>query len=216
MRALLLVSLLLLPCAVRAQAAAPTTLTQQEAIQRAQQQGPQAQVARSTRDAARYRDYAFNARLLPQLLLSGDAANLNRAINPIDLPDGSTQFVSQANNRSSLSLGFSQEIPLTGGRVSVGSQVSRIDEFGTRSSRIYQTSPIVVQLEQNLFRPREIVWDKRIQNLDFRVAEQSYLEAREDVARATADAFFNLYAQQMTLNTAASNVAIIDTLFTLN
>ena len=216
MRASLFIALLLLPAGAHAQAASPTTLTLQEAIQRAQQQGPAAQVARSARDAARYRDNAFNARLLPQLVLSGDAANLNRAINPIVLPDGSTQFVSQANNSSSLRLGFSQEIPLTGGRVTVGSRVSRIDEFGDRSSRIYQTSPIVVQLEQQLFRPREIVWDKRIQNLDAHVAEQAYLEAREDVARATADAFFNLYAQQMTLRNASSNVAINDTLFTLN
>jgi outer membrane protein TolC len=216
MRASRLIALLCLPATAYAQTPAPTTLTLQDAILRAQQQGPAAQVARSARDAARYRDDAFNARLLPQLVLSGDAANLNRAINPIDLPDGSTQFVSQANNRSSLGLGFSQEIPLTGGRVTVGSQVSRIDEFGSRSSRIYQTSPILVRLEQALFRPREIVWDKRIQNLDARVAEQAYLEAREDVARATADAFFNLYAQQMTLRNASSNVTINDTLFTLN
>ncbi len=66
----------------------------------AQQQGPLAQVARSTRDAARYRDDAFNARLLPQLFLSGNAANLNHGINPITLPDGSTQFVGQSQNQS--------------------------------------------------------------------------------------------------------------------
>ncbi|HKH94149.1 MAG TPA: TolC family protein [Gemmatimonadaceae bacterium] len=216
MRASLLIAFVVVPATLGAQAATPKALTLQEAILRAQQQGPAAQVARSTRDAARWRDNAFNARLLPQLVLEGEAANLNRAINPIDLPDGSTQFISQANNRSSLGLGFSQLIPLTGGRVTVGSRVSRIDEFGTRSSRIYQTSPIVVQLEQQLFRPRQIVWDKRIQNLDAHVAEQSYLEAREDVARFTADAFFNLYAQQMTLRNASSNVAINDTLFTLN
>lgn len=216
MRASLLIAFVALPSLARAQAPAARALTLQEAILRAQQQGPAAQFARSTRDAARWRDNAFNARLLPQLVLSGEALNLNRAINPLDLPDGSTQFISQANNRSSLGIGFSQELPLTGGRVTVGSRVSRIDEFGTRSSRIYQTSPILVQLEQQLFRPREIVWDKRIQNLDAHVAEQSYLEAREDVARSTADAFFNLYAQQMTLRNASSNVAINDTLFTLN
>lgn len=216
MRASFFVALLLLPAGVHAQTTATTTLTLQEAIERAQQQGPQAQVARSTRDAAHYRDAAFNARLLPQLVLSGDAANLNRAINPINFPDGSTQFISQANNRSSLSLGFSQELPLTGGRVTVGTQLSRIDEFGSRNSRIYQTSPIVVQLAQDLFKPRQIVWDKRLQNLDAHVAEQQYLEAREDVARQTADAFFNLYAQEVTLRNASSNVAINDTLFTLN
>ena len=210
-----LVAVGVVPLAARAQGHA-SPLTLQDAIRRAQEQGPAAQVARSARDAARWRDDAFNARLLPQLVLSGDAANLNHAINPIDLPDGSTQFVGQAQNQTSLSLGFSQEIPLTGGRVSVGSQMSRIDEFGDRSSRLYQTSPIVVRLEQQLFRPREIVWDKRVQRLDARVAEQEYLEAREDVARSTADAFFNLYAQEVTLRNASTNVAVNDTLYTLN
>lgn len=182
----------------------------------AQQQGPLAQIARSTRDAARYRDDAFNARLLPQLFLSGNAANLNHGINPITLPDGSTQFIGQSQNQSTLGIGFSQAIPLTGGTVSVGSQVTRIDQFGTANSQFYQTSPVVVSLQQDLFKPRAIVWDKRLQSLNATVAERGYLEAREDVAGNTADAFFNLYAQQMQLNNAAFNVAVNDTLFTLN
>ena len=216
MRAVAVFLLCCCPLAARAQARPTTTLTLQDAILRARQQGPSAQAARSARDAARWRDEAFNARLLPQLVLQGDAANLDRGINPIDLPDGSTQFISQAHNTTSLGLGFSQEVPLTGGRISVGTQISRIDEFGTRSSRLYQTSPILVQLEQQLFRPRQIVWDKRVQHLAARVAEQAYLEAREDVARTTADAFFNLYAQEVALRNASNNVAVNDTLYTLN
>ncbi len=182
----------------------------------AQKQGPSAQVARSTRDGARYRNDAFNSRLLPQLFLSGDAANLNHGINPVVLPDGSTQFIGQAQNQSSLSLGFSQQIPLTGGTISVGSQVSRIDQFGTANARYYQTSPVVLSLTQDLFKPRTIVWTERTQSLTASVAERGYLEAREDVAGSTADAFFNLYAQHMTLLNAEANVAVNDTLYTLN
>ena len=204
----------ILPIAASAQAA--QTLTLQDAIRMAQQQGPSAQIARSTRDAAKWRDDAFNARLLPQLFLTGNAANLNHGINPITLPDGSTQFVGQSQNQSSLSLGFSQQIPLTGGTVSIGSQVSRIDQFGSNNSQFYQTSPVVVSLQQDLFKPRAIVWDKRLQSLNAVVAERGYLEAREDVAGMTADAFFNLYSQQMTLANAAFNVAVNDTLYTLN
>ena len=215
MRLLLLASLL--PLAVSAQAAPRMqTLTLQDAIRMAQQQGPSAQIARSTRDAAKWRDDAFNARLLPQLFLTGNAANLNHGINPITLPDGSTQFIGQSQNQSSLSLGFSQQIPLTGGTVSVASQVSRIDQFGSNNSQFYQTSPVVVSLQQDLFKPRAIVWDKRLQSLNAVVAERGYLEAREDVAGITADAFFNLYSQQMTLANAAFNVAVNDTLYTLN
>jgi outer membrane protein TolC len=193
-----------------------TTLTLQDAIAMAQRRGPAAQAARSQRDAARYRNNAFNARLLPQLVLSGNAADLNHGINPITLPDGSTQFIGQSQNQSSLELGFNQRIPLTGGVISVGSAVSRIDQFGNQNSKYWQTSPVVLTLQQDLLKPRDVVWEERVQSLSASVAERGYLEAREDVAQNTADAFFNLYAQQIALANATANVAVNDTLYNLN
>jgi len=201
--------------AISSSRAPAQVLTLQDAIAMAQRQGPAAQMARSARDAARYRNDAFNSRLLPQLLLSGDAANYNHGINPIVLPDGSTQFIGQAQNQSSFNLGFSQRIPLTGGQVSVSEEVSRVDQFGNLNNRSWQTSH-VVSLQQDLFKPRNVVWDERAQSLGASVAERAYLEAREDVAASTADAFFNLYAQQITLANATANVAVNDTLYTLN
>ena len=216
MRPFCLLASLLLPAVAHAQGASRPPLTLRDAIRMAQEQGPSAQIARSTRDAARWRDDAFNARLLPQLFLSGQAADLNHGINPITLPDGSTQFINQSQNQSSLALGFSQQIPLTGGTISVGSELSRLDLFGDRTSQFYQTTPVIVSLRQDLFKPRMIVWDKRVQSLNSTVAERGYLEAREDVAGMTTAAFFNLYAQEVTLANASTNVAVNDTLFTLN
>lgn len=194
----------------------PQTVTLQDAIAMAQHQGPSAQAARSSRDAARYRDRAFNARLLPQIALNGNAANLNRGINPITLPDGSTQFVSQAQNQSSLGVSVSQKIPLTGGTFSVGSAVSRIDLFGNQTNKYWQTTPVVIGLQQDLFKPRALVWDEKVQSMNSSVAERQYLEAREDVAGNTANAFFELYSAQMTLANATSNAAVNDTLYTLS
>jgi outer membrane protein TolC len=213
---LVALSALATPLHSRGQVASRAPLTLQDAIQLAQQHGPSAQVARSVRDAARWRDDAFNSRLLPQLFLSGNVADLDHGINPITLPDGSTQFIGQSQNVSSLSLGFSQAIPLTGGTVAVGSALTRIDQFGDQTSRVYRTSPVVVSLRQDLFRPRQIVWDRRVQSLSAVVAERSYLEARENVAGTIADAFFNLYAQEVSLANASANVAVNDTLFQLN
>jgi len=210
--------LLVVPVAVHAQLAVKP-LTLQDAIVMAQSQGASAQVARSTRDAARYRNDAFDARLLPQLFLSGNAANLIHGINPVTLADGSTQFVGQAQNQTNYSAGFSQAIPLTGGTISIGSVITRYDQFATTTtpySRQYQTTPVVIGLQQDLFKPRQIIWNERVQSLSASVAARGYLEAREDVAGSTADAFFNLYAQQMTLANAAANVSVNDTLYTLN
>jgi outer membrane protein TolC len=202
------------PLALHGQSA--QTITLQDAITMAQRQGPAAQIARSQRDAARYRDRAFNARLLPQLFLRGTAANLNHGINQVPQPDGSTLFLGQSQNESSFQLGFDQRIPLTGGTISIGSAITRFDQFSTQNTKYWQTSPVIVTLQQDLFKPRAVVWDERIQFLNASVAERGYLEAREDVAGNASDAFFNLYAQQMTLANATSNAAINDTLYTLN
>ena len=217
--ALCLAAAILLPQAARAQAPRGRTLTLQEAIALALVNGSSAEVARSVRDAAQQRDRAFNARLLPQLFVSGNAANYNRGINPITLPDGSTQYVGQSQNQSSLQMGFSQRLPLTGGLISVGSALSRIDQFpttGIPGTRLYQASPLAISLQQDLFKPRNVVWDKPVQSLSANVAQRGYLEVREDIAGNTAGAFFDLYAQQITLANAAKNVAVNDTLYTLN
>src|SRR3954468_24586180 len=79
-------------------------LTLQDAVAMAQKQGPSAQIARSFRDAARSRNDAFNAGLLPQVMLSGQAANLNRSITAVTAGDGTTQFVQQAQNQSTLGI----------------------------------------------------------------------------------------------------------------
>jgi outer membrane protein TolC len=217
--ALCLAAAILAPHVVHAQSPRGRTLTLQEAIALALVNGSSAEVARSVRDAAQQRDRAFNARLLPQLFVSGDAAKYNHGINPITLPDGSTQFVGQSQNQSSLQMGFSQRIPLTGGLISVGSALSRLDQFpttGIPGTRLYQASPLVVTLQQDLFRPRNVIWDQRVQSLSATVAQRGYLEAREDVAGNTAGAFFDLYAQQITLANATANAAVNDTLYTLN
>jgi len=210
-----------IPAALLAQQQPPLTLTLQDAILRGQRQGPAAQIARSTRDAARARDDAFNARLLPQVFLNGNAANLNRGINPITLPDGSTQFIAQAQNQSSLGVSVAQKIPLTGGTLSIGSALSRIDLFGDQTAqrtnnKYWQSTPVLITLQQDLFRPRTLVWDEKVQSLGSAVAERQYLEAREDVAGAVAAAFFDLYAAEKSYDNTAANAAVNDTLYTLN
>ena len=214
MRLSIILAALVIPAVAAGQGG--RTLTLQDAILMAQQQGPAAQVARSNRDAARARDDAFNARLLPQLFLQGTAADLVHGINPVLLDDGSTQFIPQSQNQSTMQIGFSQRIPLTGGTVSVGSEVQRVDLFGDNRRQYYQTTPVLLSLDQDLFKPRTVVWDRRQQSLNAAVAERAYLEAREDVAAQTADAFFNLYAQDVALRNASFNAAVNDTLYQLN
>ena len=206
--------LALLACASGLAAQQPVTL--QEAITMAQKQGPSAQVARSVRDAARARNDAFNAGLLPQVVLQGDAANLTHGINAVQQNDGSIAYRNQSQNTSTLGLAVAQRIPLTGGTLAFGSEASRFDAFGDNVDRQYSTTPFFIRLQQDLFKPRNLVWDEKLQSLNAGVAERAYLEAREDVAGNISGAFFDLYAAEMSLKNATANVAVNDTLYTLN
>jgi outer membrane protein TolC len=206
--------------AAPAQAVLPAgPLTLQQAIAIAEQRGQAAVSATATRDAARARNRAFKDRLLPQISLGGQLFDLNRGITPLLLASGQTQLVTQAQNESSIGLTLSQAIPWTGGQLSISSQLTRIDNFGTATGvapRVWTTTPLLIGLQQDLFRPRTLMWQSREEAVSSSLASQQYLEAREDVAAGVASAFFDYYAAQVDLNNARTNVAVNDTLYTLN
>jgi outer membrane protein TolC len=198
-------------------ALAQQTFTLEQAIETAERQGLAAQAARSTLDAARWQDRAFGAQLLPQLSLTGTLPDVNRAIIPVVLPTGETEFVPQSQTESSLGLMLSQPVTLTGGKVFISSGLTRVDRNDTQeSSRLWQSTPLIIGLQQDLFRPNTLAWDRREQSLRTEVAERQYVEAREDVALSTAQAFFNAYAARVALENASANVAVNDTLYTIS
>lgn len=202
--------------AAEANAQQPLRLTLQDAIQRAQTRGPTALAAKATRDAARQRDRAFNANLLPQVSLNGTAPTFNRSIIPVLQPDGSTLFRSQEQNESNFTVGIAQRIPYLGGDFFVNSALSRIELIGTTSTTTFQSTPLLMGIRQDILRPNRQRWDNREQELRADVAERQYREALEDVALATSNAFFDYFTAKLQLENAVSNAAVNDTLYTLN
>lgn len=200
------------PVPLRAQ----DSLTLRDAIRMAQERGLAGRAARDAREASRWRHNAFSARRLPQLSLTGNLPQYNRAIIPVVQPGGETQFRTQSQTTSSLDLRLDQVIPFTGGRVFLESGLTRIDQDGSGLGRLWQSRPVTIGIQQELFRPNELAWDGREQTLDDEIAQRQYLEAREDVAIATATAFFDAYAARLALDNATANVAVNDTLYTLS
>ena len=190
-------------------------MTLQQTIELAQKQGMQARSVLDTRDAARWRDRAFNARLMPQVSLVGNVPSYERAIISVTQPDGSTQFRPRQQTSSDLSMQLSQSLPLTGGSFFISSSLQRVDVGGDQTSRLYNSTPVTVGLRQQLFRPNALRWDSREQDLVAVTADREYLEAREDVALNTANAFFDVHSARLALDNAAAKVAINDTLFNL-
>ena len=191
-------------------------LTLQQAIERAQRESFGARAAVSGREAARQRDRAFGARLLPQVSLTGDLPVYNRSIIPVVQPDGSTLFRAQQQNQTSLNVRVAQKLPFTGGDLFVQSSLARLQIAGDQDVRNWSTTPFLIGVQQELLRPNTQRWDSREQGLQIELAERQYLEAREDVAIATVNAYFDHYAASVTLANASANAAVNDTLYTLN
>jgi outer membrane protein len=191
-------------------------LTLTDAVALAQKQGLSAEASRDVLATARARDRAFNARLMPQVSVGGMAANYNHSIIGVLQENGSTQFVSQSQNESSLGLTVAQPLPWLGSTLSVGSYLDRVDVTGGASRRTYNSTPLLISLTQDLLKPRERLWDSRAQDLRANLAERQYLESREDAALNTTSAFFDYYAANVALGNALANAAVNDTLYTLN
>jgi len=210
--ALTVAALSVFPVVARAQSG----LTLQQAVERAQRESFAARAAASTRDAAQQRNRAFGARLLPQISLDGDLPIYNRSIIPVLQPDGSTLFRAQQQNEARLNMRVSQQIPLTGGNLFVESSLARVQISGEQDFRNWSSTPFRVGLSQNLLRSNSQAWNAREQGLQIDAAERQFLEAREDLAIQTANAFFDHYSARMTLENARNNATINDTLYTLN
>jgi outer membrane protein TolC len=190
--------------------------TLRDAVERAQRQGLQAKAAVAQRNAARQRDRAFAGSLLPQLSLNGNLPVYNRSIIPVLQPDGSTVFRPQQQNEAALTAQVSQRLPVTGGDLFVNSSLSRLDVSGDREIRTWQSTPLLVGIRQDLFRPNRQRWDNREQDLRYDISERTYAESLEEIAIATTNAFFDHYNARVGLENAETNVAVNDSLYTLN
>lgn len=219
MRTTLLVGALIaaLPIGAQQTPAAPGRFTLTEAIARAQSEGNPARAARATRDAARQRDRAFGAGLMPQFALTGTVPSYNRSIiGVVDAATGQTVYREQEQNESAVNLAMTQRIPFIGGDLFVNSQLSRLDRPGATNDRTWNSTPMIVGIRQDILRPNRLRWDSRVQDLTADVAERTYREALEEIAIQTANSFFDYYAAKLNLENAATNAAVNDTLYTLN
>ncbi|MBX3132047.1 MAG: TolC family protein [Gemmatimonadaceae bacterium] len=216
-RAIRPVAAVLLLWAVPLWAQAPLRFSLADAVARAQRESHAAKAAAATRDAARARDRAFGAGLLPQLALTGNAPSYNRSIIPvIDPVTGQTVYREQEQNEASANMALTQRLPVLGGDLFVSSALSRLDRGGSINDRLWNSTPLLLGIRQDIFRPNRLRWDSREQDLRADIAERAYLEAMEDIAVQATNTFFDYYTAQLQLVNAETNAAVNDTLYTLN
>lgn len=205
-----------------AQAQPIRTLTLEDAVTLARGTSPEARQARLSFEAASQRFRAYEAAFRPSLTLSGSLPGLDRSIREvteIGPDDTATQrFVEQSQLLTRATLSVSQQIAPSGTRIFASTSLSRIDDgplFGSNVVTQYAATPFILGIAQPLFRFNELRWQRRVEPLRYRIAEQSLQENLEQSAADVADRFFDVVSQQISLEIARFNVAVNDTVYTL-
>ncbi len=189
-------------------------LSLDDVIYIAQQQSPDALIAKHQFRSNYWEFRSFRADYLPGLILEGTTPFYNRSIRPITQQDGTVEYRGINQSNSMLELSFSQNIGLTGGKISLNSGLSRLDDFTDASiDHSYQANIINVRFDQPIFRYNPYKWNRYIEPMKYEMAKRKYLENVEQVAITATQYFFNMLQTQIDMQIAVKNMHNYDTLF---
>ncbi|WP_324671293.1 TolC family protein [Hymenobacter sp. GOD-10R] len=183
----------------------PSTMTLPQVIELALMQSSVAKQAVTNRETSYWQYRSFRADYKPQLALEGTLPNYSRTITPVTQPDGTTDFRYIRINNSYLSSTVTQGIGLTGGKVFIGSNLQRFDNF-EGNQRLYNSNPVAIGISQPIAGFNSLSWNKRIEPLRYQESQRQYLEERETIARRVTEYYFDVLLQQVNAAVARQNL----------
>lgn len=202
--------LLTYPC-LRAQDTMQLTL--QQVVEMAKEQSPQAKAAINRLKNSYWKYETYQSQKLPKLTLNATLPRFNRSIEEVTQPDGTDRFVENTQANYSTNISLSQELPFTGGSLTLNSELRRIDIFGQNESTSYLSNPISIGYSQPIFAFNRFKWDNKIEPLKYKESKRQYMQSMEDVAIQAVKRFFDVYAAQIDISIARRNKANKDTLY---
>ncbi|HCM59092.1 MAG TPA: TolC family protein [Bacteroidales bacterium] len=188
-------------------------LTLDEVVRLASEQSPNALIAKHRFRASYWQYRTFVAEYRPMLSLSGNLPDYSTAYNRVwNSVAQQWEYASTNVLQTSGNLSLAQNIGLTGGSISLFSDLTYEKNFETEGER-YITSPLNVRLTQPLFRYNELRWQKKIEPLKYEEARKTYLRDVENVHMMAVQYFFNLALAQINREIAETNMQNADTLY---
>lgn len=172
------------------------TLTLERAIQIANERSFDAQLARFTFLASYWTFRSWRAELLPAVNLSSSLANFNHSrVATRNYDTGQINYVGNNSLDNSLTLSLDQQLPLTGGTVSLQSYLYRLDQFDYNQTT-YNTQPLRVSYTQPLSSYNEMKWRGKTEPKEYEKAKRIYLESMGDVAINVTSLYFAAVSAQ--------------------
>jgi outer membrane protein TolC len=176
-----------------------------EAIETGILRSVDAVVARNEYISAYWGYKTYQTELLPEVILNTRLPYYSKSYNSIQNPDGSYSYVSNNYNQIDASLSVSQNIPLTGGILTIESSLERLRQNGQNASTHYKSLPARLTIEQPVFGFNRVKWLQRIEPVKYLEAQQKLLSDHEEIALTAIEYYFNLLLGRINLDMAQQN-----------
>lgn len=148
---------------------------------------------------------SYQASRLPSLSLYGTLGSFDRSLRLLqNYETGEMVYTSNYNMENSLGLRARQNITFTGGTLSLYTDLTRIDQFGS-GGRTWYAQPVTLSYSQPLFAYNQFKWDKLISPKEYERAKRTYLESMEDVTLRAVDRFFGVMEAQKRYEVTRTN-----------
>lgn len=190
-----------------------TQLTLAEVIKLAEEQSPNALMAKHRFRASYWQYRSFVADYLPSLSLTGNLPDYGRVFTRVTNFDTGEETFRETNSMtSSLSMSLRQNIGLTGGNIFAQTELTRLDKFSTDQVE-YVSVPVNIGISQPLNGYNSLRWQKKIQPLQYEQAKKRYLSDIEGVHSLAVTNFFQLLLAQINKEISEMNYFNTDTLY---
>ena len=153
---------------------------------------------------------------------AGKLPILSLQLNPIEYYNTTTKRYDIENNielykeqkiiNSYAGLSLSQNLPFSGGSISLNSDLSRLVNFGDNYLVNYNATLVSIAYTQPLFGFNKFKWQNKTDPLEYEVAQKEYLQQMQHIKLKAFDLYFELLLAGARYETALQNYAAADTL----
>jgi outer membrane protein TolC len=186
-------------------------LTFDEVINIAEEQSPNALIAKHRFRASYWQYRTFVAQYRPSLTLTGTTPDYSTAYTRVYV-NGEWEYVATNMLQNIGALSLSQNIGLTGGSIALESDLTLQNDFESKTKK-YISVPMSVRLTQPIFRYNALKWQKKTEPLKYNAAKKTFLSNIETVHMDAVRNFFSLALAQINKQIAEMNFSNADTLY---
>ncbi|MBN1996144.1 TolC family protein [candidate division KSB1 bacterium] len=188
--------------------------TLEHVITCAQNHSPEAMKSRTLKENKYWRWKFYKSHYKPQLVVNSTLPSYQNSNIAILQDDGSLAHRNIRQSQANISLSLEQNIGLTGGKLFLNSDLSRIDNIN-QDFYSYSGAPFFIGIEQPLFMYNHLKWQKRIEPLKYKESLKEYVENAEKIAYTTTLKYFNLLIARTSYEMTQKNLKNAETIYQL-